>query len=102
MGKDGKNNTEVGLQVSYQLGTPLEKQLDPGNVAAMRSLKGSRYDLVDRNYDIVLEYKDKASLALDLAAVPMNLLEGDIYMMKPLVRSKYKITGVTWNGDAVP
>ncbi|WP_338628688.1 inverse autotransporter beta domain-containing protein [Yersinia intermedia] len=102
MGKDGKNNTEVGLQVSYQLGTPLEKQLDPDNVATMRSLKGSRYELVDRNYDIVLEYKDKASLALDLAAVPATLLEGDVYMMQPLVRSKYTITRVNWNGDAVP
>jgi adhesin/invasin len=102
MGKDGKSNTELGLQVSYQIGTPLEKQLDPGNVAAMRSLKGSRYDLVDRNYDIVLEYKEKAALALDLAAVPATLLEGDVYMMQPLVRSKYRITGVNWHGDAVP
>ncbi|CNI17449.1 inverse autotransporter beta domain-containing protein [Yersinia intermedia] len=102
MGKDGKNNTELGLQVSYQLGTPLEKQLDPGNVAAMRSLKGSRYDLVDRNYDIVLEYKEKAVLSLDLAAVPATLLEGDVYMMQPLVRSKYRITSVSWHGDAVP
>ncbi|MDA5494127.1 inverse autotransporter beta domain-containing protein [Yersinia intermedia] len=102
MGKDGKSNTELGLQVSYQIGTALEKQLDPGNVAAMRSLKGSRYDLVDRNYDIVLEYKEKAALALDLAAVPMTLLEGDVYMMQPLVRSKYRITGVSWHGDAVP
>lgn len=41
MGKDGKSNTELGLQVSYQIGTPLEKQLDPGNVAAMRSLKAA-------------------------------------------------------------
>ncbi|CNI12851.1 invasin [Yersinia intermedia] len=101
-GQQGKNNTEVGLRVSYQIGTPLDKQLDPANVAAMRSLKGSRYDLVDRNNDIVLEYKEKASLALDLAAVPMTLLEGDIYLMQPLVRSKYKIVGVTWNGDTVP
>ncbi|WET16070.1 inverse autotransporter beta domain-containing protein [Yersinia intermedia] len=102
MGKDGKNNSELGLQLSYQIGTTLEKQLDPDNVAAMRSLKGSRYDLVDRNYDIVLEYKDKAALALDLAAVPATLLEGDVYMMQPLVRSKYRITSVNWHGDAVP
>ncbi|WP_455772792.1 inverse autotransporter beta domain-containing protein [Yersinia intermedia] len=101
MGKDGKNNSELGLQVSYQIGTPLEKQLDPGNVAAMRSLKGSRYDLVDRNYDIVLEYKEKAALALDLAAVPATLLEGDVYMMQPLVRSKYRITVPVHTGDAV-
>lgn len=102
MGSEGKNESQVELQLSYQLGTPLSKQLDPGNVSAMRSLMGSRYDLVDRNYDIVLEYKEKNTLALDLAAVPTTLLEGDIYMMQPLVRSKHTITSVTWNGDTVP
>ncbi|CQJ05541.1 inverse autotransporter beta domain-containing protein [Yersinia frederiksenii] len=102
MGSESKNESQVELQLSYQIGTPLSKQLDPANVAAMRSLMGSRYDLVDRNYDIVLEYKEKASLSVDLAAVPDTLLEGDIYMMQPLMRSKYTITSVTWNGDTVP
>ncbi|HEN3637890.1 TPA: inverse autotransporter beta domain-containing protein [Yersinia enterocolitica] len=102
MGSEGKNESQVELQLSYQIGTPLSKQLDPESVSAMRSLMGSRYDLVDRNYDIVLEYKEKSTLSLDLAAVPTTLLEGDIYMMQPLVRSKYTITSVTWNGDTGP
>ncbi|VFS49029.1 hypothetical protein [Budvicia aquatica] len=59
--------------------------------------------MVDRNYDIVLEYKEKAgALEVDLAAVPMDLLEGDTYLMQPLVRSKYKVTAVNWNGDIIP
>lgn len=33
----------------------MQKQLDPNEVAARRSLASSRYDLVDRNNNIVLE-----------------------------------------------
>lgn len=102
-GQQGQNEAQLDLQVNYQLGTPLARQLDPGNVAAMRSLMGSRYDLVDRNYDIVLEYREKAGLlSLDLAAVPATLLEGDTHVMQPLVNHKYRITGVVWNGDTLP
>lgn len=102
-GQQGQNEAKLDMQLNYHLGTPLSKQLDPGNVAAMRTLMGSRYDLVDRNYDMVLEYREKAGLlSLDLAAVPATLLEGDVHIMQPLVNNKYRITGVTWNGDLVP
>lgn len=102
-GQDSKSEGKAELMLSYQLGTPLDMQLDPARVATARSMKGSRYDMVDRNYDIVLEYKEKEGLmSLDLAAVPADLLEGDVYVMKPLLRSKYKVTAVSWNGDIVP
>jgi adhesin/invasin len=102
-GQQGQKETQLDLQINYQLGTTLSKQLDPANVAAMRTLMGSRYDPVDRNYDIVLEYREKAGLlSLDLAAVPATLLEGDMHVMQPLVNNKYRITGVSWNGDTVP
>lgn len=102
-GQEGKKEAQVDLQLNYQIGTALDKQLDPENVNAMRTLRGSRYDLVDRNYDIVLEYKEKSGLLeVDLAAVPTSLLEGDTYLMQPLVKNKYTLTQVTWNGDVVP
>lgn len=102
-GQQGRKEAQIDLQMNYQIGTALNKQLDPDNVAVMRSLMGSRYDRVDRNYDIVLEYREQAGLlTLDLAAVPATLLEGDVHLMRPLVNGKYRITGVTWNGDTVP
>ncbi|NCG51970.1 inverse autotransporter beta domain-containing protein [Serratia fonticola] len=102
-GQQGQSEGKLDLQMNYQLGTALDKQLDPANVAAMRTLRGSRYERVDRNYDIVLEYREKAGLlSLDLAAVPATLLEGDVHVMQPLVNHKYRITGVTWQGDTVP
>ncbi|WP_431225940.1 inverse autotransporter beta domain-containing protein (plasmid) [Serratia sp. L9] len=102
-GQQGQQETKLDLQINYQLGTLLDRQLDPSNVAAMRTLIGSRYDSVDRNYDIVLEYREKSGLlSLDLAAVPTTLLEGDVHVMQPLVNNKYRITGVTWKGDTIP
>ncbi|EPM4908895.1 inverse autotransporter beta domain-containing protein [Klebsiella oxytoca] len=99
-GQQGQREGQLELQMHYQLGTSLNDQLNPDNVAAMRSLMGSRYDSVDRNYDIVLEYREKAGLlTVDLAAVPGTLLEGDEHVMLPLVKNKYRITDVNWLGD---
>ncbi|EDE2417199.1 adenylate cyclase, partial [Salmonella enterica subsp. enterica serovar Enteritidis] len=39
------------------IGDSLRSQLDPDAVGALRSLAGSRYDLTDRNNDIILEYR---------------------------------------------
>ncbi|EOZ9299954.1 murein transglycosylase [Enterobacter bugandensis] len=99
-GQQGKREEQLELKLNYQMGTALKEQLEPDNVAAMRSLMGSRYDNVDRNYDIVLEYREKSGLlTVDLAAVPGTLLEGDEHIMVPLVKSKYRITGINWLGD---
>lgn len=56
-GKSSAEESQVNVNLNLQLGTPIEEQLDPANVSVARSLKGSRYDMVDRNYDIVFEYK---------------------------------------------
>lgn len=59
MGKQGLDDTRFGLNLKLQLGVPFEEQIDPNNVGLFRSLKGSRYDFVDRNYDIVFEYRQE-------------------------------------------
>ncbi len=46
-----------GLEVNYRFGEPLEKQLDTDSIRERRVLAGSRYDLVERNNNIVLEYR---------------------------------------------
>lgn len=57
MGKSGENDTQVNLALTWTPGVPLSAQLDPSQVALRRTLQGGRMDLVDRNNNIVLEYR---------------------------------------------
>ncbi|MCI3335439.1 inverse autotransporter beta domain-containing protein [Escherichia coli] len=91
-GKQGENDTRIGMELTLQPGHSLQKQLDPAEVAARRSLVGSRYDLVDRNNNIVLEYRKKELVRLTLT----DLLKGKPGEVKSLVSSlqtKYALKG---------
>ncbi|MDC9621131.1 inverse autotransporter beta domain-containing protein [Xenorhabdus sp. XENO-7] len=65
-GGSGHTETQFLANLNYRLGVPLSVQLSPDNVASMRTLAGSRYDLVERNYNIVLDHQKKQNLQLSL------------------------------------
>ncbi|WP_432707136.1 Ig-like domain-containing protein [Hafnia alvei] len=58
-GQDSMDDTQFQINFRYDLGHPLAYQLDPESVRLERSLAGSRYDLVERNNQIVLQYQKK-------------------------------------------
>ncbi|EFE05631.1 bacterial group 1 Ig-like protein, partial [Citrobacter youngae ATCC 29220] len=58
-GQDSMDDTQFQINFRYDLGHDWGYQIDPENVRAERSLAGSRYDLVERNNQIVLQYKKK-------------------------------------------
>lgn len=58
-GQDSLDDTQFQANFRYDLGRPWAYQVDPGSVRLERSLAGSRYDLVERNNQIVLQYKKK-------------------------------------------
>ncbi|MGE4802845.1 Ig-like domain-containing protein [Yersinia hibernica] len=66
MGNGGKNKTGLNLAVNYEINTPWHKQIDPAAVQTTRTLAGSRMDLVDRNNNIVLEYRKQQVVTLNL------------------------------------
>ncbi|CNH77589.1 putative adhesin [Yersinia mollaretii] len=68
IGNSGKNKTGVNLAVNYEINTPWQKQIDPAAVQTTRTLAGSRMDLVDRNNNIVLEYRKQQVVTLNLPA----------------------------------
>ncbi|MEB7891819.1 inverse autotransporter beta domain-containing protein, partial [Hafnia alvei] len=68
MGKSNQNDTRFGIDLNYVLGAPLSQQLDSSMLAASRSLVTNRYDFVDRNNNIVLEYRKKDTISLRLAS----------------------------------
>ncbi|HAX3034735.1 inverse autotransporter beta domain-containing protein [Escherichia albertii] len=65
-GKSGQNDTHLGLEINYRIGEPLEKQLDTDSIRERRVLTGSRYDLVERNNNIVLEYRKSEVIRIAL------------------------------------
>ncbi|PHM33475.1 putative invasin [Xenorhabdus mauleonii] len=65
-GSGGKSETLFQANLNYRFGTPFDVQLSPSSVASLRTLAGSRYDLVERNNNIVLEYRKKPEFNLTL------------------------------------
>jgi adhesin/invasin len=57
---------QVALTVDYQLGVPFAQQLESTQVAQQRSLMGSLLAPVQRNNQILLAYKEKIAVQLQL------------------------------------
>ncbi|HBE6261991.1 TPA: inverse autotransporter adhesin EaeX/Air, partial [Escherichia coli] len=91
-GKQGENDTRIGMELTLQPGHSLQKQLDPAEVAARRSLVGSRYDLVDRNNNIILEYRKKELVRLTLTD-PLKGKPGEVKSLVSSLQTKYALKG---------
>ncbi|HCQ0742980.1 TPA: inverse autotransporter beta domain-containing protein [Escherichia coli] len=92
-GESGKNDTRVGLEVNYQPDKKLSDQLDPEQVRIQRTVQGGRYDLVDRNNNIVLEYRKKEVIRLNMSN-PITGRGGDRVSLGLSVNSKYGLSDV--------
>lgn len=89
-GKQGENDTRFAVDFTWQPGSAMQKQLDPNEVAARRSLAGSRYDLVDRNNNIVLEYRKKELVRLPLTD-PVTGKSGEVKSLVSSLQTKYAL-----------
>ncbi|MDA8518056.1 inverse autotransporter beta domain-containing protein, partial [Citrobacter sp. Igbk 16] len=99
-GQSGKNDTRLTVDINFQPGVPWRSQVDPTAVAAMRSLAGSRYDLVERNNNIVLEYRKKETIRLHTT----DLITGYAGEQKSLgvsVTSRYGLERIDWDAAAL-
>ncbi|HDL0442421.1 TPA: inverse autotransporter beta domain-containing protein [Escherichia coli] len=65
-GKNGADDTRLNLGLTYRIGEPLAHQLDSSKVGAQRSLAANRLELVNRNNDVVLEYRKQTLITLQL------------------------------------
>lgn len=100
MGKDGKSDSRLGLQLNYQPGVPLREQLTSDAVSAMHKLAGSRYDFVDRNNNIVLEYRKKEVIRLHTAPL-ITGYAGQTKSLEVAVNSKYELSRIDWTAPAL-
>ena len=99
-GKQGENDTRFAVDFTWQLGSAMQKQLDPNEVAARRSLAGSRYDLVARNNNIVLEYRKKELVRLTLTD-PVTGKSGEVKSLVSSLQTKYALKGYNVEATAL-
>lgn len=87
------------IDFNWRFGLSLSEQLSADNVSIMRSLKGGRYDLVDRNYNIVMQYRKQELVSLSL---PPSF-EGEALTSIPVTakaKAKYGVSRVEWEAGA--
>lgn len=98
-GNSGINEITANMSVDYHIGTPMAKQLDPSAVTDMRTLAGSRMDFVDRNNDIVLEYREVKDLDIDVYLKPSGTAPQCIIADDPDEAQAYEGCHWTLNAD---
>ena len=94
-GSSGNGETLFNLGVNYEIGTPWGKQVNPDSVGSRRTLAGGRYDLVERNNQIVLEYQKQEVIRLSVAG-PITGKAGQTRALNTSVTSKYGLAGIEW------
>ncbi|WP_273961012.1 inverse autotransporter beta domain-containing protein, partial [Enterobacter kobei] len=99
-GKQGKSETSLGMNVNYSFGVPLKDQLNSDAIALQRSLAGSRYDLVDRNNNIVLEYRKKEVIRLRTAALVTGNA-GETKSLEVSVTANHGLQEIQWTADTL-
>lgn len=90
------SETTFGVQFAWQFGQSLASQLDAVSVANRRTLAGSGMDLVERNNNIVLEYRKHQLVEL---ALPKEITgeSGKNVPIAVQVQAKYGVAKIIWN-----
>lgn len=89
-------DSKVGMELTYRLGVPLSRQMNPDNVDLMRSLVGNRYDFVDRNYDIVMQYRKQELISISLPK-NLNAKAAEVVPVSVTVnKAKYGLKSIDW------
>ena len=101
MGKSHKEDTLLNLQINYRFGESLQNQLSGTYVDNIRQLSQSRYELVNRNNEIVLDYKKQELIKLSLPKSKTGH-GGDKILVTALVSSKYIIKSINWDDSNFP
>ncbi|MRT05896.1 inverse autotransporter beta domain-containing protein, partial [Ewingella americana] len=98
---NGVNDTQFNLQFNYQLGVPLSQQLDSEYVKQRRTLTGSRLDFVDRNNEMVMDFRKMEVITLSL---PEKLIgeASSVHTITATVRAKHGLKDINWNTSSVP
>ena len=97
-GQSNVHDTTFGVEFNYRPG--VAEQLSSDNVAVMREVQNRRYDFVERNNNIVLEYKKKHALKISLPESVQGEGESIIPVTLTINNASGGIKSVQWNDSA--
>ncbi|CNI61947.1 Ig domain-containing protein [Yersinia ruckeri] len=99
-GNGSHNDSRINVQFNYRLGESWQSHIDPSGVAASRTLAGSRYDLVERNNNIVLDYQKQDLIGLTLPEQVTGESSSSA-TVNAQVTSKYGLERIEWDSAAL-
>nr|WP_258687101.1 ZirU family protein [Pseudomonas laurylsulfatiphila] len=79
----GDGQWQVGASLTWSFDTDLEKQLNPSNATALKPLAQARKDFVSREYNVVLDYKQKEKAPTE----PFVFAEDTLTLTAPSARA---------------
>ncbi|WP_227719109.1 Ig-like domain-containing protein, partial [Obesumbacterium proteus] len=94
-----KDDSRVGLDINYRFGVPWAQQISADSVDALRSLMGSMYEFVDRNYEIVMQYRKQDLLRISLPNNVAAKAAETIILPLTVIKAKYGLKDVDWTAS---
>ncbi|UJT79287.1 Ig-like domain-containing protein [Edwardsiella piscicida] len=96
LGKNSEHDTQFNVQLNYRIGDDWRAQVDPSAVPHSRLISESRYNLVERNNNIVLEYQKQNLMHLSLPSDTLSGQPGSEHMISAILQTKYGLQDIVW------
>ena len=89
-------DNQLALSLNYRFGVPLADQLNSNLLPLTRTLQGSRYNFVDRNNLITLQYRKQELIRVHLPE-SVSGKGGETMALDARVKSKYGLQKIEWS-----
>lgn len=99
-GKAGENEAQFNLQFNYLFGVPWAEQISPESVKQLRTLAGSKLEFVDRNNNMVMQYRKMEMIKLSLPATVRGSTKTQ-QMLVATVEARHGLDHIQWNDSAL-
>lgn len=99
IGKGDDSETNINIQFTWKPGESWQSQISPASVAPLREIAGSKHNIVDRNYNIILEYRKQELIKAKLDKPYIKDSEGTVHAVHMVVESKYPMKQVNWTNS---
>ncbi len=72
----GQEGATLGVDMNYRLGVPIDRQLDPSQVSAAKSLNMSLFEFVERDNNMRMEYHEPTKPTVQFNLSKATVIEG--------------------------